>query len=151
MQYDFSTVANMVSYASVPEGHYLCRVEELREGLARDGSPRWSLRLEVGEGDHAGRTAAWDSISWSERGIHRVKLVLDSLGVETEGVVEIAPDDLVDLRACVQVVPEEREDPLSGRREVRNRVPYDGYVPAERWREMSAEGPEEDGEGNGRA
>ena len=64
---------------------------------------------------------------------------------------EIAPDDLVDLRACVQVVPEEREDPLSGRRELRNRVPYDGYVPAERWREMSAEGPEEDGEGNGRA
>jgi hypothetical protein len=151
MQYDFSTVANMVSYASVPEGHYLCRVEEVREGVARDGSPRWSLRLEVAEGDHAGRTAAWDSITWSERGIHRVKLVLDSLGVETEGVVEIAPDDLVDLRACVQVVPEEREDPLSGRRELRNRVPYDGYVPAERWREMSAEGPEEDGEGNGRA
>jgi hypothetical protein len=151
MQYDFSTVANMVSYASVPEGRYLCRVEEVREGVARDGSPRWSLRLEVAEGDHAGRTAAWDSITWSERGIHRVKLVLDSLGVETEGVVEIAPDDLVDLRACVQVVPEEREDPLSGRRELRNRVPYDGYVPAERWREMSAEGPEEDGEGNGRA
>lgn len=151
MQYDFSTVANMVSYASVPEGHYLCRVEEVREGVARDGSPRWSLRLEVAEGDHAGRTAAWDSITWSERGIHRVKLVLDSLGVETEGVVEIAPDDLIDLRACVQVVPEEREDPLSGRRELRNRVPYDGYVPAERWREKSAEGPEEDGEGNGRA
>ena len=151
MQYDFSTVANMVSYASVPEGHYLCRVEEVREGVARDGSPRWSLRLEVAEGDHAGRTAAWDSITWSERGIHRVKLVLDSLGVETEGVVEIAPDDLVDLRACVQVVPEEREDPLSGRRELRNRVPYDGYGPAERWREMSAEGPEGGGEGNGRA
>ncbi|MAF64538.1 MAG: hypothetical protein CMJ84_02600 [Planctomycetes bacterium] len=150
MQYDFSTVADVVSYASVPEGHYLCRVVEVREGQARDGSPRWNLRLEVAEGALVGRTAAWDSITWSERGIHRVKLVLDCLGIETDGVVEIATDELVDLETCVQVVLEEREDPLSGRRELRNRVPYDGYVPADRWRELSAEEGSGDGEGNGR-
>jgi len=34
------------------------------------------------------------------------------------------------LRARVQVEPEEREDPLSGRRQVRMRVPYLGYGPA---------------------
>ncbi|MDP6538459.1 MAG: DUF669 domain-containing protein [Planctomycetota bacterium] len=149
MQYDFSTVADVVSFASVPEGRYLCRVAEVREGESRDGSPRWSLRLEVAEGDRAGRTAAWDSITWSERGIHRVKLVLDTLGIDTEGVVEIAPDELVGLETCVEVVLEEREDPLSGRRELRNRVPYDGYLPAERWRGLCEEGAESGGEGNG--
>ncbi len=36
-------------------------------------------------------------------------------------------NDLVGLRARVRVEPEEREDPQSGRRQVRMRVPYLGY------------------------
>jgi len=129
MRYDFSTVEDIESFVSVPEGRYLCRVAEVRDGVARDGSARWSLRLEVAEGDYAGRTAGWDSLTWSERGVARVKRVLDALGMDTRGIVEIEPHQLVGRRVEAQFQSEEREDPLSGRRVLRLRVPYAGYAP----------------------
>jgi hypothetical protein len=128
MRYDFSTVEDVDSYITVEEGTYDCRVAEVREGVARDGSPRWSFRLEVLDGEHAGRTAAWDSLTWSERGVYRVKKVLEAFGLDVDGVLEIEPSDLVDLQVRVKVEPEEREDPLTGRRQLRMRVPYLGYA-----------------------
>ena len=76
MQVDFSLVDDVESFISVPEGIYLCRIADVREGVTRDGSPRWGIRLEVAEGEYAGRTAAWDGLPWSERGLPRVKQVL---------------------------------------------------------------------------
>jgi hypothetical protein len=111
----------------VPEGEHDCRVADVREGTSRDGSVRWSFRLEVIGGDYAGRTAAWDSLTWSERGVYRVKKVLEALGLDVKGELEIEPKDLIDLQARVRVIPEEREDPVTGRRQVRMRVPYLGY------------------------
>lgn len=131
MRFDFSSVDDVESYINVPEGMHNCRVAEVRDGRARDGSVRWSYRLEVIDGEWAGRTAAWDSLTWSERGIYRVKKVLAALGLDVKGVVEIVPNDLVGLRARVRVEPEEREDPANGRRQVRMRVPYLGYEPYE--------------------
>jgi hypothetical protein len=131
MRYDFREVQDVESYVSIPEGRYLCRIAEVREGLARDGSVRWSLRLEVAEGEYCGRTAGWDGLTWSERGILRVKRVLEALGFDTRGIIEIDPQDLVDQRAMVLFELEEREDPLTGRRQLRLRVPFSGYAAAE--------------------
>jgi hypothetical protein len=128
MRFDFGSVEDVDSYVFVPEGEHHCRVAEVREGSARDGSVRWSFRLEVLDGEWAGRTAAWDSLTWSERGVYRVKKVLEALGLDVRGELEIEPQDLVNLQARVRIVPEEREDPVTGRRQVRNRVPYLGYV-----------------------
>lgn len=127
MQIDFSKVEDVESFVSVPEGTYLCRISEVRAGTTRDGDPRWSFRLTVDQGEHAGRTAAWDGISLSERGMKRTKHVLSKLGFETAGVVDVDLDDLVDRRAWVRVDFEEREDPISGTRQVRPRVPFLGY------------------------
>jgi hypothetical protein len=127
MRFDFTSVDDVESYVLVPEGLHNCRVAEVRDGRSRDGSVRWSYRLEVIDGEWAGRTAAWDSLTWSERGIYRVKKVLAALGLDVKGVVEIEPTDLVNLRARVRVEPEEREDPQTGKRTVRMRVPYLGY------------------------
>ncbi len=132
MRFDFSSVDDVESFVHVPEGLHNCRVAEVRDGRARDGSVRWSYRLEVLDGEWAGRTAAWDSLTWSERGIYRVKKVLAALGMDTKGVLEIEPNDLVNLKARVRVEPEEREDPVTGQRQVRMRVPYLGYAPYER-------------------
>lgn len=128
MRYDFSTIQDTDSFASVPEGLYRCRIAEVRERAAKDGSPMWSFRLEVLDGDWAGRTAAWDSITWSERGIFRVKQVLAALGLDVSGELEIGALDLRDRRVVARVTREENEDPLTGRRQIRNRVPYQGYA-----------------------
>lgn len=130
MKLDFSTIEDSESFISIPEGTYLCRIAEVRENLTRDGSPRWSLRLEVAEGDYAGRTAAWDSLVFSERGLPRVKHVLALLGFDVTGTVELQPGDLVDLRARAQCMIEEYEDRLTGKRQRRLRVPYSGYESA---------------------
>jgi hypothetical protein len=129
MRFDFSSVDDIDSYVFVPEGEHNCRVADVREGTSRDGSARWSFRLEVLDGEWAGRTAAWDSLTWSERGVYRVKKVLEALGLDVRGELEIEPQDLLNLQALVRVVPEEREDPVTGRRQVRMRVPYLGYAP----------------------
>lgn len=127
MQYDFSRIDDIDSFISIPEGRYACRVAEVREGVSRDGSPRWSLRLEVAVGDYAGRTAGWDSLTWSERGIRRVKHVLDALGLDVSGQVEIVPTDLLGREVLATFQSEEREDAFTGRRVLRLRVPYAGY------------------------
>ena len=131
MRCDFSKVEDMTSFVSVPAGTYPCKVVDARPGSARDGSERWSLRLEVLDGEYAGRTAAWDSLTWSERGVVRVNRVLAALGFDVTGELEIEPDDLMGLTAMIQVIPEEWEDPSTGRRQERMTVPYLGWEPHE--------------------
>jgi Protein of unknown function (DUF669) len=147
VRFDFSSVDDVDSYVFVPEGEHNCRVADVREGTSRDGSVRWSFRLEVLDGQWAGRTAAWDSLTWSERGVYRVKKVLEALGLDVKGELEIDPQDLLDLQARVRVIPEEREDPVTGRKQVRMRVPYLGYSPLrqETTETRDAEPPAADG------
>ena len=144
MRYDFSEVEDVQSFVSIPQGAYDCRIAEVREGVSRDGSVRWSFRLEVLDGQYAGRTAGWDSLTWSERAIHRVKRILAILGFDTDGVVEIQASDLVGLELRALFESEEREDPHTGVRVQRLSVPYDGYAPLENGNDT---GPEREGEG----
>ena len=131
MHIDFSDIGDVESYVSVPEGVYVCRIAEIREGVARNGSPRWALRLEVADGEYAGRTAAWDGLHWSERGLPRVKKILARLGFDVSGTLDVEPADLEGRRVKVQLLAEEREDPLTGQRIARLRVPYLGYEAVE--------------------
>lgn len=130
MKLDFSGVEDAESYISIPEGTYLCRVADVREGLTRDGSARWGIRLEVIEGEYAGRTAAWDALIFSERGMPRVKHVLATLGLDVSVPMDLQPNDLMGLQARAQFLIEEYEDRLTGRRQRRLRVPYSGYESA---------------------
>ncbi|HUR27462.1 MAG TPA: hypothetical protein VM509_04695 [Planctomycetota bacterium] len=127
MHYDFSQVQDTQSFVSIPEGVYDCRIAEVREGLARDGSVRWSFRLEVLRGEYAGRTGGWDALTWSERGIPRVKRTLEVFGMDVRGEIDLEPNDLVGLAARVTFQSEEREDSMTGKRTLRLRVPYAGY------------------------
>jgi hypothetical protein len=88
------------------------------------------MRWEVVVGEYKGRTACWDSLHWSERGLPRVKFVLKTLGLKAEGPLDLQTDDIVGREALVEVAPEEREDPVSGVRRLMNRVPFAGYAPA---------------------
>lgn len=130
MRADFSRVKDERNFVAVPAGTYYCKVADVRPGRARDGSERWGLRLEVVGGDWSGKTAAWDSITWSERGIYRVKCVLESFGFDVSGELEVEPRELLGRTAHVEVQLEEWEDPEAGRRHVRTAVPFLGYAKA---------------------
>lgn len=127
MEIDFSQVDDTEDYVSIPEGVYACRVAEVREGYTRDGDRRWGMRLEVTDGEYAGRTAAWDGVSWSERGMQRAKFVLSKLGFDTGGRLELEARDLLGRTAWVEVRVEDRVDPVTGARTRRLRVPFLGY------------------------
>ncbi len=127
MLIDFSAIEDIESFVSIPEGTYTCRITEVREGTTREGSLRWALRLEVADGDYAGRTAAWDGLVWSERGLPRIKRILQRFGFDVSGTLEISPSDLQGRKVRVQLTTEEREDPNTGQRTARLRVPYLGY------------------------
>ena len=129
MRWDFTNVSETEDFASVPPGWYTVRIEEIREGVTRDGDPRWGFCLVVSQGEYAGRIAAWDGIVWNDRCAPRAKRVLEILGVDSDGEVELEPHDLKGRRADVVLVPEEWEHPVTGRRQKRNRVPYHGYAP----------------------
>jgi hypothetical protein len=132
MDYDFSSVEDdRDEFVLVPEGVYEVRIAEARESRGRDGREHWGLRLEVLSGDWAGKTAAWDWLVWSERGVPRIKRIFRALGIDVGGTVSIHTHELIGLKARVMVGVEEREDPLTGRSTLRNRVPYDGYAPLE--------------------
>jgi len=127
MKIDFSTVENIEDLRAVPPGEYVCRVAEVRESESPAGHTRWGLRWEVAQGDFIGKTACWDSLHWSERGMPRAKYVLQVLGFETEGPVEVLPGQLEGRCSMVACEAEEREDPVTGIRRLMNRVPFAGY------------------------
>ena len=121
---DFSEVQE--DMRMVPRGTYHCRVAEVRPGLTRNQDPMWAYRLEVVSGAEAGRTAAWDRLVWSERGMPRVKLVLEALGWDVSGVVELESEELEGREALVEIVEEEGQDAM-GRRRLANSVSWGGY------------------------
>ena len=129
MQIDLSQVENIEDLRAVPPGEYVCRVAEARESQSPAGHVRWGLRWEVVRGDWVGRTACWDSLHWSERGLPRVKFVLQMLGVDVTGQLDLKPEALNGKEAVVLVQPEEREDSVTGIRRMTNRVPFAGYAP----------------------
>jgi hypothetical protein len=126
MEIDFDAVGEVNDFVTVPAGTYLCRVTEVRTGTTKSGDERWSLRLQVAEGQHVGRQAAWDSVVFSSRGRARARLVFVALGLPSRGKVRVVPDDLVGRTALVDVRPVEYPSP-TGEVVRRNEVPYDGY------------------------
>jgi DNA ligase (NAD+) len=116
-------------FSTVPEGTYLCKIAEVRPGETRAGDIRWGLRLVVDEGEHIGKIAAWDGLVFSTRGLARVRRVLAALGLPSRGRLAVRPEDLVGLRAFVEVRPVEFVHPSSGAVIRRTEVPYDGYLP----------------------
>lgn len=126
MEIDFDANDPVSDFVSVPQGTYLCRVQEVRTGQTRAGDERWSLRLVVAEGQHVGKQAAWDSLVFSTRGRSRARLALQALGLPTRGKIDLQPSDLEGKDALVSVRPTEYEAP-SGQLVRRNEVPYDGY------------------------
>lgn len=125
--HDFEQVSEPEDFKSIPAGEYTVRVAEVRVGVTRDGAERWGMRLEVADGEYAGRTAAWDGLVWSERGLPRVKLVLSRMGFDVSGRLALEPRDLVGREVHARLVDDDWTDPDTGRSVSRLTVPFRGY------------------------
>lgn len=123
---DFDQIENCDNYSSVPNGTYICQVAEVRVRPGNDGVERWGIRWIVLEGPFAGRTAAWDNLSFASVGLRRTKLILSRLGVPVNGPQEISSSDVEGRRGKVTVYSQERVDPVTQRRIIANRVPFAG-------------------------
>jgi hypothetical protein len=128
MRWDFTDVDEAEDFASLPQGWYTVKVDEVREGKTRDGTDRWGLKLVVTQGPYAGRVAAWDGLVWSDRASSRAKRLLGAMGIDSSGEVDLGPQDVLGRCLDVELVPEEWENPVTGRRQRRNVVPYDGIA-----------------------
>ena len=124
---NFDAVPDTSDFKIVPAGDYVCRVDEVRIGTTRDGSERWALKLVVDRGTYAGKIAAWDGLSFSERGLPRVKSVLHRLAVDTKGTVELQPADIIGRKAVVTIIDGEWTNEATGERILRTEVPFTGY------------------------
>ena len=127
---DFTDVNDARNFLSIPEGRYLCRVADIRNHRTTEGDERWFFRLEVVDGDYAGRTAAWDGMTFSEKGNSRAKFVLEQLGFDVGQPIDVSPTDLLGREAMVEIQSEQYDDP-NGQRRIRGRVPFLGYERAD--------------------
>ncbi len=127
MEFDFSGVEEGSSLVTIPEGVYVCRVDEVRERKNRDGTETWGIKLVVAEGHYSGRTAAWDNLVWDEFGASKIKMILRILGFDVSGKVNLEPKDLEGRLIKVKVKAQPYKDPVTGNTILRNRVLPNGY------------------------
>ncbi len=116
-------------FVTIAAGTYLCNISEIRERKTKNGDDLWALRLIVAEGEFTGRHAAWDNLVFSERGLSRVRRVLEALDLPHKGQVDLDIADIVNKYAFVRIRPVEFTHPHSGQTIKRNEVHYDGYAP----------------------
>ena len=128
MQINFDEIDSIGEYQPVPEGTYVCRVARVDEARSSRGDDMWKLRLEIEDGEHAGRVI-FDRLVFSPRAMPRVKRICQCLGVRVEGQLELTADMLVGRRCQVRVLVGDYID-QDGEARTNNTVPYDGYEAA---------------------
>jgi hypothetical protein len=117
-------------FVVVEDGTYRMRVGEVRPARTGDGRESWMLRMELDGGDLAGRTAVLDWLNFTERGLHRVRLVLAALGFDVSASMDVEPEELLGRVADVRIATQESRRESDGRLLRRSRVAYDGWSPA---------------------
>lgn len=132
-------------FVVVEEGVYPVRIGEVRESRSADGDLSWMLRLELIEGPLAGRTIVTDWLNFTDKGLHRVRRVLDALGYDVTRPIELEAREVEGKTARVEIETRETHVHGGGRLQRRSRVTYDG------WRPMDADEPQATGGGGGTA
>lgn len=138
-------------FVVVGEGEYLMRIGSIKKNESDAERAAWMLRMELVEGPLAGRTAVTDWLNFTDRGLHRVRMILDVLGFDVSRAIDVDSDDLIGRVARLRITTEESTRPEDGRVQRRSRVPYDGWSPGESPEGSVALGrsEEESGEGAG--
>ena len=129
MRIEVEGVDEVDDFVIVEAGEHLMRVGGAKEMPAADGGTSWMLRMEIVDGDMAGRTAVTDWLNFSTRGMRRVRLVLSALGFDVSDSLEVEPHELIGRKAYLRVATEETQRQPDQRIQRRSRVAYDGWSP----------------------
>ncbi|MDG1048575.1 MAG: DUF669 domain-containing protein [Planctomycetota bacterium] len=114
-------------FVVVEDGEYQMRVGEARSVETTGGSAAWMLRMELTDGDLAGRTAVLDWLNFTDRGLRRVRMVLAALGFDVTTSMDVEPEELIGREAMVTIATQESRRESDGRLFRRSRVAYDGW------------------------
>lgn len=129
MEINYDDIESINEFKPVPEGTYRCCVADVKEAQTSRGYPMWKLRLEIEEGEHAGRVI-FDRLVFSPAAMRRVKRVCACLGLKTAGTQELTPEMIVGRYTMVRAVIEDYID-QEGEARSSNAVPFDGYAPVD--------------------
>lgn len=92
----------------VPDGTYSVTIDEIGTEEGQSGYDYWAVRFKVTAGQYKG-SVLFDNLSHSPAALFKIKRLLEVLGVEAEGMVDIDPDELVGQELDVLVVNENFE------------------------------------------
>jgi hypothetical protein len=122
---NFNDVEGSREFEPIPDGTYLCMIEEVKEKFTRKGDEMWNICFRIQEGAYE-EQCIYDNLVFSDAALKRARLFFSSIGVDTSGQLEVTPDEVEGQRCLVSVTTEEYTDG-NGRRRRRNKVPFKGY------------------------
>lgn len=120
MDIDFSNVPDTNGTKKpLPPGDYFCRVDKVKDGTSKQGNRKWDITFKVMEGQHKGRLV-WDTLTFSENALWRVKVALKRLGFDVSGKVSIHPHELEGREAILALIVD--HSMYQGQPQSRNKV-----------------------------
>lgn len=127
MKIDFSTIDEATDFKPLPEGRYLCVLDNIDETTTKEsGADLWKLRFRVIDGEFTGRTI-FDNMVFSEKALKRVKLMCSRLGLDVSKEMDLVPSMIKGKNVFITVEIGEYEDPQTGKKKPKNVVPFAGY------------------------
>lgn len=82
----------------VPEGKYTFTIGTVKERALPDGTPEWSIQVEIQDGPSKGRWL-FDTLTWSKEWRWKQILVLEACGFDLSQDLKIKPEDLEGVTA----------------------------------------------------
>jgi len=123
---DFNNVPDTQEFNELPPGKYLAKVTEVKPDTSANQNLVWRLKMEVLHGAHKGGTIV-DSLTWTEKGMGRVKLVLKRLGVDLSRPVDVDRLVLEGRIAIVALGKDKYVNEATGQEVESMKVPFAGY------------------------
>ena len=122
---NFDQVEEVQDFSPLPDGKYLCQLNDIEESSTQYNDEMWKVRFEVIDGEDAGRMI-FDNLVFSKAALKRVKLICSRLGLDVSGEVDLTPELLKGRKCYVSATTEEYQEE-EGRTKKRNVVPFAGY------------------------
>lgn len=124
---DFRKVPDANEFNAVPPGEYLAECVTCEEDVTSNQNLQWKLRFSVVGGDHHGQPI-FDSITFTERGLSRVKLVFSRLGgYDVSGDVDLDQVQLIGKRCYLTMEMKREKIEATGQEVDRIRVGFSGF------------------------